>query len=251
MVGCTALPDYKVTVVWGSFRRRTNRFAAEVSIGGSVERVHVPSSGRMKELLVPGSRIGLLPASQPSRKTKYSAVFVEAGEGLVSIDSQLPNRLVEKWLWEGKLVEFRSLEQVIPEVRYGESRFDFLVATSGGRECLIEVKSVTLVDKGIALFPDAPTERGARHMRALARAETQGVSGCVIFVVQRGDAVCFRPNAEQDPMFTAALRSASMAGVQVCAYRCRVWQVREDEVAVALDRGIPVELDDCESSGEE
>lgn len=240
----TMMPDYKVPVVWGSFLRRVNRFAAEVSLGDRVEQVHIPSSGRMRELLVPGARIALLPSKNARRKTKYSAVFVEADAGLVSIDSHLPNRLVQTWLQAGKLKEFPQVSKVTSEVKFGHSRFDFSVRTPHGQHCLIEVKSVTLVEDGVGLFPDAPTERGTRHLRELVQALKQGFSGCVLFIVQRDDAELFRPNARQDPAFAQALKDAQSAGVTVCAYRCHVWQTNTKEIAMALDKNIPVVVAD-------
>lgn len=240
---CQAVPDYKVPVIWGTFVRRLNRFVAEVYIEANVERVHVPSSGRMRELLIPGAKIALLPSSKAGRKTKHSVVFVETDIGLVSIDSHLPNRLVGEWLEKGRLKEFPEVAKVTPEVKFGTSRFDFYVTTPCGQGCLIEVKSVTLVQNGVGLFPDAPTLRGARHMRELAAARGKGISGCVIFVVQREDAVLFRPNDGQDPEFGDALREAKAAGVGVFAYRCRVWQTSANEIAMALDGEIPVALE--------
>lgn len=237
----SSTPDYRVEVVWGQFVRRLNRFSAEVVIGEeAIVPVHIPSSGRMAELLVPGAEIGLLYRSSSRRKTRYTAAFVAHESTLVSIDSHLPNRLVGLWLRQGRIKELAPVQAVTAEVGFGSSRFDFLVSTRDG-DCLVEVKSVTLVENGVARFPDAPTDRGARHVRELVEAKQAGLMGCILFVVQRDDARLFTPNSVTDPGFAAAVREAAAAGISVYAYRCRVRR-KGHHVEMELAGTIPVEI---------
>jgi len=210
------------SLVQGTFVRRDNRFRVQVQLddGGRVA-AHLANPGRLRELLVPGHAVWLRPAHAPQRRTNYDLVLV-LYEGLyVSMNSQLPNRLVEKALRQRCLPDFAAYTEVQREIRLGESRLDFKLGGTG-TPCWIEVKSVTLVVNGIARFPDAPTTRGRRHLHELANIIAGGDRGAVIFVVQRADAVSFAPNDETDPSFGEALRQARKAGVEVSALRCRV-----------------------------
>jgi len=189
--------------------------------------------GRLKELLVPGRRVWLRRAQNPRRKTRWSALLTETpdGGGLISIDSTLPNRLIHRALQEETLEEFQGWDLVRREVPLGTSRFDFLLGRGcgggGDEHMVLEVKSVTLVEDGVALFPDAVTERGARHVRELAEiAGRTGWQAAVLFVLQRSDGQEIRAARSIDPAFAHALSEATRAGVQVLGRRCHVTQDR-------------------------
>jgi sugar fermentation stimulation protein A len=226
----------KGPLVAGTFIRRDNRFRATVEVGGQPVWAHVPNSGRLGELLVSGHPVLLRQADLPHRKTKYDLALVELDRGLVSVDARLPNKLVHEAIAAGQMPEFIGYETIRREVAYGASRLDF-VLEDDERRCFIEVKSVTLVCDGVALFPDAPTQRGRRHVGELAQAVQEGERAAVVFAVQREDATMFAPNDGADPAFGQALREAARAGVEVYAYRCRV-----SRNEVVLDRPIPVAL---------
>ena len=217
------------------FLRRNNRFTAEVLVGGRTETVHVKNTGRLRELLRPGARVWLQRAAKPERKTAWDLIAAAAGDGVVNVDSQLPNALAEEWVRGGGLFPEPSL--VRREVTHGDSRFD-LYAEHDGRRAFIEVKGVTLVRGGVALFPDAPTERGVKHLRGLSRCAAEGDEAWVLFVIARADAVAFAPNAETDPAFAQALRAAVAGGVQAMALSCAVTPdsvMLADRVPVCLD----------------
>ena len=221
------------------FVNRLNRFVALVDRGnGEHLEVHVPSSGRMEELLVPGAEVMVEPfAIDRGQKTVGRLAKVLHADGVwVSIDSHLPNRLMEKAIRDGRLAEFTGWEDLRPEAVYGHSRLDFSL-TLNGRRGLIEVKSVTLVEDGIALFPDAPTVRGARHVRELAMAAIKGYLAFLVFVIQRDDAYVFSPHKVRDPDFAEAVQEATVAGVTVLAYDCQV-----SPVDVKLRRLVPIKL---------
>jgi len=221
-----------------TFIKRDNRFRVTVRVEGHLVWAHLPNSGRLKELLVPGRRVLLAPVQAPGRLTAYDLLMVDLDGTLVSIDARLPNRLLYETLQAGRIAEFAGYAQVRREVTYGQSRLDLVLegGPDGGR-CFIEVKSVTLVEDGVALFPDAPTQRGRRHLGELARARAEGHRAAVVFVVQRDDAVRFSPHDEADPAFGQALREAAQAGVEVYAYKCRV-----SEEEVTLDAPLPVTI---------
>lgn len=205
-----------------SFVFRPNRFVGEIEIAGERIAAHVPSSGRMRELLYPGARVFVAAQDRPGTKLRYRILLAEHGGHLVSVDSLLPNRLVRLALRSGRLPEFKDTGAVFPEAAFGKGRFDFFLTGSNGEGCYIEVKSVTLVEDGTALFPDAPSERGARHMEELAVARREGFRAVVLFIIQRPDALCFRPNRDRDPLFARALAGAASAGVEVLARSCLV-----------------------------
>lgn len=220
----------------GEFIERPNRFLTRVRLGRKMVEAHLHDPGRLRELLVRGRTVYLSAAAGESRKTRYDLVMVAYGEVLVSLDSTLPNRLVYAELMKGGIASLRGYDEVRSEVRYGRSRFDFLLA-SPGKLCYVEVKSVTLVVDGVALFPDAVTTRGARHVRELLDARRSGHEAFVLFVVQRGDAHCMAPHDEVDPAFGQALREAVQGGVRALAYRCSVSRDR-----VRLEKRIEVRL---------
>jgi sugar fermentation stimulation protein A len=217
----------------GEFVARDNRFRATVLVEGESIAAHVPTSGRMHELLLPGRTVWLRPQPRPGRKTPYDLVLVEHGDILVSIDSRLPNALMAERLhrrgWQG-----RPVRKLVREPPLGASRLDLLLEDEAG-VIWMECKSVTLVIQGLALFPDAPTSRGVRHLQELTTVAEQGGRAAAVFIAQRADAVCFGAHRETDPAFADALVDAKRAGVTLCAYACRV---SREEIAIA--RGIPV-----------
>ncbi len=204
---------------------------------GTVVSAHLPDPGRLKELLVPGRRLFLRAVDDPRRKTRWSVVLAQTpdGEDLVSVDTSLPNRLIQRALEASALPELSRWSLERSEVRVGRSRFDFLL--SGPTSLVLEVKSVTLVEDGVGLFPDAVTDRGRRHVEELEDlAREAGRDAAILFVLQRRDAGRIRAAPSIDPAFAQALQSARKAGVRVLGRRCRVTPAR-----IELDRPIPVD----------
>jgi sugar fermentation stimulation protein len=214
----------------GCFIRRLNRFVAEVEIDGCAEQVHVKNTGRLADWLVPGRKVVLEDSGfdRPGRKTRYSLIAAERAGGWVNIDSQAPNAVVREALPAGRIGELPHVRSLRGEAAYGGSRFDFHF-DDGVREGFIEVKGVTLERGGAALFPDAPTARGARHLGELAKAAESGYAAFVIFLVQMEGCLRFAPHEELDPRFAEALRRAARAGVRVLAYDA---VVTADEIAL-------------------
>ena len=212
------------TVVPGNFLVRRNRFIAEVAFGDRIETVHVKNTGRCRELLTPGACVYLEKAENPARKTPYDLIAVEkkrpGGEPLlINMDSQVPNAAAFEWLPASGLFSSRAVFR--REVTFGNSRFD-IFAEDGERRAFIEVKGVTLEDDGIALFPDAPTERGVKHLNELADCVNEGFEAYIFFVIQMKGVRCFRPNDALHPEFGNALRRAVRAGVKLLVRDCRV-----------------------------
>jgi sugar fermentation stimulation protein A len=205
-------------------------------MNGHEALVHVANTGRLGELLVPGVTVWLAGASREGRRTRWDLVIVEHGDQLVSVDSQLPNRLVRVALGQGSIPMLAGYSGCRPEVSYGSSRFDFRLDGPDGT-CFVETKGVTLVVDGCARFPDAPTTRGTRHLRELASYAREGGAAAVIFVVQRADAVAFSPNDASDPEFAHAVHQAAHDGVRMVAFRCMV-----TAEAITLDDELPVIL---------
>ena len=199
-----------------TFLTRPNRFIAEVDVGGYRETVHVKNTGRCKELLIPGCEVWLTAPGTPNRKTKYDLVAVKKYNGLlINIDSQAPNKAVKEWL--GK----RNYDIVIPEYTYGDSRIDFYMERAD--ECtLMEVKGCTLEVDGIGYFPDAPTERGVKHIRELIRAKQEGYRAILTFVIQMDGITEVRANVDTHPEFGEALEEAKAVGVEVLFLPCHV-----------------------------
>ena len=209
------------------FVERLNRFLVRCRPLGQKEPVdaHLADPGRLRELLIPGVPIWLLPASGAKRKTRWTALLVENPDrcGLVSVDTRIPNRLIGRALAQSALEEFEDWELRRAEATLGRSRIDFLLGREDGRQLALEVKSVTLVEDGVGLFPDAVTARGARHARELAHlAQRDGWSAAILFVIQREDVLRFRAARELDPDFAAALDEAHAQGVRIVARRCRI-----------------------------
>lgn len=203
----------------GRFISRPNRFIAHVEINGAVEVCHVKNTGRCRELLVPGAKVYLDKSPNPDRKTKYDLVAVQKGDRLINMDSQAPNKVFHEYLLSGKYIEGITL--IRPETTYGASRFDFYVETPE-RRIFIEVKGVTLERDGVILFPDAPTERGVKHLNELAAAMDAGYEAHAVFVIQMSDVKYFAPNRETHPQFADALKAAAERGVVVTALDCTV-----------------------------
>ena len=205
-------------MVPGIFRARPNRFIAHVEIGGQVEVCHVKNTGRCRELLVPGAAVYCQRASNPNRKTKFDLIAVRKGERLINMDSQSPNAAAGEWLRSGGLGEISELRA---EVKHGDSRYDFSFQKDGKR-CFLEVKGCTLENDGVCAFPDAPTERSAKHIRGLTEAVREGYGAYILFVIQMADVKYIRPHDETDPEFGRALREAAANGVHVIAMDCAV-----------------------------
>ena len=209
---------YYENMIPGVFIRRPNRFVAHVLINGQEEIVHVKNTGRCRELLPEGAKVWCQESKNPNRKTKYDLICVQKGQRLINMDSQAPNIAVGEWLRSGG---FGHVTDVRSEVKFENSRFDFSFVKDG-RQCFMEVKGVTLETDGVCAFPDAPTLRGAKHLRELVQAAQRGYGACVLFVIQMADVKYLRPNDETDPQFSQALRQAAAAGVQVLAMDCAV-----------------------------
>ena len=198
------------------FIKRPNRFIAEVEIDGQGEIVHVKNTGRCKELLLPGCEVWLTAPGTPNRKTKYDLVAVRKDSGLLfNIDSQAPNKVVKEWL------ALQDYDVVIPEYTYGDSRIDFYMER-GSQKYLMEVKGCTLEVDGVGYFPDAPTERGVKHIRELIKAKEAGYTAILAFVIQMDGVSEVRPNVDTHPEFGTALEEAKKAGVEVWFLKCHV-----------------------------
>ena len=202
----------------GRFLARPNRFIAHVEIDGQTEIVHVKNTGRCRELLPVGAEVWCQKSDNPSRKTKYDLITVRKGSRLINMDSQAPNLAAKEWLAAGGLGEIKNLRA---ETKHGDSRFDFSF-TKNGKQCFLEVKGVTLENDGICAVPDAPTERGAKHLRGLTEATRAGYGAYVLFVIQMTDVKYLHPNDATDPEFGKALREAAANGVEVLAVDCDI-----------------------------
>ena len=218
----------------GRFLARPNRFIAHVEVDGHTEVCHVKNTGRCRELLVPGAPVYLEPSANPARKTKYDLIAVEKGGLLINMDAQAPNKVFGEWTAAGTFLP--GLTLIRPEYTWEDSRFDFLLEDEQGR-IFVEVKGVTLEEDGEVRFPDAPTERGVKHLYGLRRAVEQGCRAAVFFVIQMKGPARFRPNDATHPAFGAALREAAGNGVGVYAYDCRV-----TPDSLAIDAPVPVHL---------
>ena len=210
---------YYPHIVPGRFIERPNRFIAYVEIRGQTETCHVKNTGRCRELLRPGATVYCQYFPSGKRKTAYDLIAVEKGGRLINMDSQAPNQVFREWVMENGFLGQPAV--IWPEYRFGQSRLDFRLDLPEKMQ-LVEVKGVTLEENGHVLFPDAPTQRGTRHLQELISAAEQGVSAAVFFVIQMSDVLDFAPNDFTDPDFGQALRQAREKGVQVMAYDCRV-----------------------------
>lgn len=203
----------------GIFLSRPNRFIAFVKVDGVVETCHVKNTGRCKELLIPGVTVYLEESNNPKRKTKFSVIGVQKGNRMINMDSQAPNKVVYEWIQSGGL--FSDIKLIKPEKIYGNSRLDLYVETPD-KQIFIEVKGVTLEEDGIVRFPDAPTERGVKHINELISCVKEGYEAYIIFVIQMKDVIYFEPNDITHPAFGEALRKAEKKGVHILAMDCDV-----------------------------
>lgn len=203
------------------FVKRLNRFVAEISINDVVHLSHVPNTGRMRELLLPGAKIIVRQVNRSDRKTKFDLLMVYHNDVLVLIDSSMPNKILYKSLLNKHLSSFDNYIEVVREVKYKNSRFD--IALKGEKNTLIEAKCVTYVENGIARFPDAPTSRGTKHVLELIDAVKEGFQAAVIFVIQREDAKVFMPNDTMDSKFSEALKLAYKNNVIIKAIKCKIY----------------------------
>lgn len=212
--------------VRGTFVSRPNRFIAKVLVDGTEETVHVKNTGRCREILVPGATVILEDSGNPSRKTRYDLIAAYKGDTLINIDSQAPNRAFAEFIPRSGL--FGDDPEVFPEHTHGDSRFDFYIE-SGERRIFVEVKGVTLEHDGVCMFPDAPTERGLKHLRGLERCVEEGYEAYVALVVQMKGMRVFVPNYDTHREFGEEMERAERAGVGVLVYDCAV---TEDSMAV-------------------
>ena len=221
-------------MVPGVFLRRPNRFIAHIEIAGKEQICHVKNTGRCRELLPAGAMVFCQHFDSPTRKTAYDLITVKKGDRLINMDSQAPNKAAQEWLLAGGLGALSALR---PETTFGNSRFDFSFQKDG-KQCFLEVKGVTLETDGVCAFPDAPTQRGAKHLQELTRLAQEGYGAYVLFVIQMSDVRYLHPNDATDPAFSEALREAAAAGVQILAMDCAVTEntmVIRDPVEVKLD----------------
>lgn len=222
----------------GTFISRPNRFVARIDLDGREVQAHVKNTGRCRELLLPGAQVFLQDHAEHmgKRKLRYSLIAVRKGNLLINLDSQAPNHVVKEALECGviQLPDMRSLALIQAEKTFGASRFDFYIEDEEGKKGFIEVKGVTLEEDGIAAFPDAPTERGLKHLEELIRAQQQGYSGYMVFVVQMKGIREFRSNDRMHKAFGDILRRAARLGVHVLVYDCLVQENR-----LILDQPVP------------
>ena len=206
-------------ILKGKFISRPNRFIAHVEINGNMEICHVKNTGRCKELLIPGVTVFVQESDNPNRKTKFSLIGVIKESRIINMDSQVPNKVVHEWILKGNL--FTDVTLIKPETTYNKSRFDFYIETKD-KKAFIEVKGVTLEDQGIVRFPDAPTERGVKHIRELCDCIKEGYEAYIIFVIQMKNVMHFEPNSETHKEFSEALKEAKKQGVHIIAVDCEV-----------------------------
>lgn len=203
----------------GKFILRPNRFIANIEIDGKTEVCHVKNTGRCKELLIPGADVFVQESNNKERKTRFDLISVYKGKELINIDSQAPNKVFGEWAKKSGF--FGKIDYIKAEYTYKSSRFDFYIEAEK-KKILVEVKGVTLEDKGIVSFPDAPTERGIKHINELLSAKDEGFESYVFFIIQLEKCRYFTPNREKHPEFADALEYASKNGVKVCALNCEV-----------------------------
>ena len=221
-------------IVEGKFLSRPNRFIANVEINGKTETVHVKNTGRCRELLTPNATVYLEKSDNPLRKTKYDLVAVLKGDMLINMDSQIPNDVAYEWLKNGNL--FSRNAKIRREVTHNKSRFDFYIE-DGDRKIFLEVKGCTLEQDGIAMFPDAPTERGVKHIEELIGCVNEGFEAYILFVIQMKPIKVFKPNDNTHKAFGDALRKARDSGVRILAYDSVV-----TPNSIKLDKEVPIEL---------
>ncbi|HHW68186.1 MAG: sugar fermentation stimulation protein [Epulopiscium sp.] len=223
-------------ICYGTFIKRPNRFIAHVNVSGKEVICHVPNTGRLKELLYPGVKVMLSYHPSSTRKTNYELRMVQKENSWISIDSQLPNALAHEAVLSGIIEELKGYPVIKKEVSYSNSRFDLQLMGEDGI-CFVEVKGVTLEKDQWSFFPDAPTERGRKHIDEMIHAVNNGYRGAILFVVQIEYAKGFSPNVAMDPAFAQKIKEAQGAGVKILAYRC---SIAPDEVKIV--ESIPVKI---------
>ena len=230
---------YKGRIKEGVFLSRPNRFIAYVMVDGREEKCHVKNTGRCRELLVPGCKVYLEESENPNRSTRFDLVATEKKIGdssiLINMDSQAPNSVVEEWLRKGEL--FGEKIEVKREVTYSDSRFDFSITDESGRISFLEVNGCTLEENGVDMFPDAPTERGVKHVKELIKAKKEGYGAYILILVQMCGVKYFVPNWDTHPAFGEALREAERNGVVILCYDSIV-----TSDSITLFKSVPVVL---------
>ena len=221
------------------FIQRPNRFITVVEISGKQYRSHLPDPGRLTELLIPGVSLLVCPAiNRAKRKTAYTTVMVKIDDKWISLVSTLPNKFVKHSFNNNTLPMFKAFDLVRPEIKVGNHRFDFLLQDSLKNDFYLEVKSITLVEKGVARFPDAITERGKKHAEKLMELVSKGEQAGILFVCQRPDAYLFKPMWDRDPNFSQSLLNAYKSGVKVWCITLHIY-----ETEVTFNKQIPVNLE--------
>lgn len=224
-------------IIKAKFIHRPNRFQAYVSINGEETMVHVPNTGRCKEILIPGCVVILREENGPLRKTKYDLIGGYKDDKFINIDSHIPNKVVEEALKNRRIDLLKEYVKIEREKTFGNSRFDFKLTNSDGHECYLEVKGVTLENERVAMFPDAPTERGRKHLLELIEVKKTGKSAAVVFLIQMEEIDYFTPHDEMDKKFGEAVRLAKDSGVNILAYNCSVGEnfiTLKDQIEVRL-----------------
>ena len=220
-------------IIQGIFRSRPNRFIAYVDLDGTTEVCHVKNTGRCRELLIPGAIVYLQKAENPQRKTAYDLIAVKKSNRLINMDSQIPNAVFREWAENGGIKDLRLING---EQKFGNSRLDFYIETKDKR-IFAEVKGVTLEKDGVAMFPDAPTERGIKHINELISCQNHGYEGWIVFIIQMLGAKYFTPNYKTHAEFGEALKLAKEKGVNILALQCNV-----TEASIIATNKIPVKL---------
>lgn len=227
----------KEKVVKAKFIKRPNRFQGYIKLEGEESMVHVPNTGRCREILIEGCTVILREGNNDKRKTKYDLIAAYKGDKLINIDSQIPNKVVYEALINKKILGLEEYDTVMREKTFGNSRFDFKLINAKGEVYYLEVKGVTLENEGKARFPDAPTERGTKHLNELVEAKKIGYGAGVLFLMQMDNINEFTPNDAMDKDFGEALRRAHKSGVDVMAYECVL-----GEDYITLDKSVKVKL---------
>lgn len=206
-------------IIKAKFISRPNRFIANVMVDGKTEVAHVKNTGRCRELLTDNADIFLWQSDNPQRKTKYDLISVYKGNRLINMDSQIPNKVFGEWVENSGF--FKDVTLIKPETTFGNSRFDFYIETKTDK-IFVEIKGVTLEENGVVLFPDAPTERGVKHIQELCECVENGYKAYLFFIIQMSDVKYFTPNIKTHPQFAQALRNAKSKGVEIMALDCIV-----------------------------
>lgn len=228
---------YNKNILKAKFIERPNRFTGLVELNGEEIIVHVPNTGRCREILIEGTTVFLREELNPSRKTRFDLIAALKGDMLISIDSQIPNKVVKEALENKAVDKLKEYTKILSEKTFGKSRFDFKISKENGEEYYLEVKGVTLEENGYSKFPDAPTDRGRKHILELIEVKKSKRGAGVLFLVQIEGVKEFSPNDDTDPKFAEALRLAKKSGVDIFAYSCKVF-----EDGIELDKEVKVIL---------